>query len=125
MSRVDSMTRAGESYSIKFLELGRIYSKDSNIIICIFEGEDEKYFSQRITDALAPFTWQGIDAGGKKSVLELYKHVSCHYEYKKSKYLCFIDRDFEDWFKNPDTSRIYVTPCYSKIYIFPKPVLGG
>ncbi len=113
MNRVEFMSEAGRSYSVKFREFTRIYSKDKKLFICIFEGEDEKYFSQRITSSLNPLSWQGINAGGKKAVLELHECVYYHPIYQKSRYLCFIDRDFDDWFENPDISRIYVTPCYS------------
>ena len=113
MSRVDELRKAGSAYSVKFLEFTRIYSKDKISVTCIFEGEDEKYFSQRVTDGLAPLNWNGLNAGGKKVVLDLFGAISTHPEYEKSRYICFIDRDFEDWLDNPNPDKIYITPCYS------------
>ena len=113
MSRVDVLAAAGGSYSVKFLEFTRIVSKNSSYIVCIFEGEDGKYFYQRIDDNLNPYEWRAINAGGKKSVLELYDAITNHPHYRSSRFLCFIDRDFECWYENPDVSRIYITPCYS------------
>ncbi len=113
MSRVDVLKDASKSYSVKFMEFTRIYSKDNLSVVCIFEGEDEKYFSQRVTDNLAPLNWNGINTGGKKAVIELFEAISTHPIYKDCRYICFVDRDFEDWFVNPDREKIYVTPCYS------------
>ena len=113
MSRVDLLAAAGSSYSVKFLEFTRINSKDPSYIVCIFEGEDGKYFYQRIEENLRPYQWRSINAGGKKKVLELYETIVSHPDYKDSRFMCFIDRDFECWYENPDFNRIYVTPCYS------------
>ncbi|MCO7225999.1 DUF4435 domain-containing protein [Pleionea sp. CnH1-48] len=95
------------------MEFIRVRSKDSKVVVCIFEGEDEKYFSHRISEALAPVKWYSINAGGRKNVLELYQVIISHPAYRESRFTCFIDRDYEYWYENPDPSRIYVTPCYS------------
>ena len=113
MSRVEILKQASETYSVKFLEFTRINSKIPDTIVCIFEGEDEKYYSNRISEGLKPYSWCGINAGGKKTVLELHEIISKHPNYKTSKFVCFVDKDFEDWIINMDPSRIYITPCYS------------
>jgi len=113
MDRVAIMQEHGNSYSVKFLEFTRIYSKDKSIIICIFEGQDEKYFSSRLDLKIGQDKWKGINTGGKKSVLELNDSIMLHPVYKESYFVCFIDHDFEDWFVNPNPNKIYVTNCYS------------
>lgn len=113
MDRVTSMQRQGSSHTVKFLELTRIYSKFKDNLICIFEGQDEKYFSPRLNLKIGDKNWNGINSGGRKVVLELYKLLSNHDLYKTSNYCCFIDRDFQDWFKNPDSDKIYITNGYS------------
>jgi len=113
MDRVSIMQGHGGSYSVKFLELTRMYSKSKDNIICIFEGQDEKYFSSRIDLKIGRDKWSCINSGGRKPVLDLYKTVSSHEIYKKANYYCFIDHDFQDWFNNPDPLRIYVTSGYS------------
>jgi hypothetical protein len=113
MDRVSIMQGYGNSYSVKFLELTRIYSKNKDYVICIFEGQDEKYFSSRIDLQIGKDKWFGINSGGRQPVLELYKTVSTHSIYSKANYYCFIDHDFQDWFSNPEPARIYITGGYS------------
>ncbi|CNH93510.1 Uncharacterised protein [Yersinia frederiksenii] len=113
MNRVSMMETEGRKVTVKFFEFSRAHAKDNNIIICIFEGEDEKYFSPRLTSLLGNHTWHGINTGGKPAVVELYNIISTHNFYKNVNYLCFIDRDFEDWFNNPNSELIYITPGYS------------
>lgn len=113
MNRVDTLKAASNAASVKFMEFMRAVSKCAKTIACIFEGEDEKYYSQRITVALHPLSWHGINTGGKKNALELFELIANHPLYKNSRYLCFVDKDFEDWWKNPNPDRIYCTPCYS------------
>lgn len=113
MDRVSTMQEHGNSYSVKFLELTRMYSKNQDNIICIFEGQDEKYFSSRIDLKIGKDKWSCINSGGRQPVLDLYEAVSSHEVYKTANYYCFIDHDFQDWFTNPEPSRIYVTNGYS------------
>ncbi|MCG7546257.1 DUF4435 domain-containing protein [Pseudoalteromonas sp. MM17-2] len=113
MDRVAELRIASQSYSVKFLEFIKIKAKDNNVLACIFEGEDSKYYCGRLNNLLTGHDWAGIDAGGKHEVLKLYQTIQNHPSYKTSSYVCFIDKDFEDWFSNPDEERIYVTPCYS------------
>ena len=113
MDRVSIMQGHGSSYSVKFLELTRMYSKNTDNVICIFEGQDEKYFSSRIDLKVGKGNWFGINSGGRKPVLDLYEAVSTHNIYSKANYCCFIDHDFQDWFINPNPDRIYITNSYS------------
>ncbi|WP_106803453.1 DUF4435 domain-containing protein [Pseudomonas sp. S5D5] len=113
MTRVQKLKAAGSTNSVKFLEMTRIHSKSPDTIICIFEGEDEKYYGCRLSTSFGDEHWKGINTGGRDHVLDLRDKILNHSVYKKCKFLCFIDRDYEDWFINPDPDRIYVTPCYS------------
>lgn len=113
MSRVELLKAAGSSNSVKFLEATRAYSKSPSTILCIFEGEDEKYYGCRVSMSFGDNGWHGINTGGKSAVLDLRKLLSEHNTYKSKKFICFIDRDYEDWLINPDPERVYITPCYS------------
>lgn len=113
MSRVTLLQAAGGASSVKFLEITRIRSKDPNILACIFEGQDEKYYGCRLSTILGHGKWAGINTGGRKIVLEVRDLILAHAIYKNTKFACFIDRDYGDWFQNPDPQRIYITPCYS------------
>jgi len=113
MSRVEVLKAAGSGPSVKFLELTRVQAKHPNAIVCIFEGEDEKYYGCRLSVSHGHDGWRGINTGGRSAVLELRDSIIKHPVYNKCKFLCFIDKDYEDWYANPDPERIYVTPCYS------------
>jgi len=113
MSRVDALARAAQSPPVKFMEVTRAYSKSPNTIICIFEGEDEKYFSCRLSMEFGNNGWKGINSGGRKSVLELHASLASHSTYKDYRFVGFIDNDYDDPVTNPDPHRIYVTPTYS------------
>lgn len=113
MNRVEQMQKQGLSYSVKFIEMTRIYSKDNSTLICIFEGKDEKYYSNRLNSFKGQGCWSGINTGGRLPVLELTEKIDKHPVYSKISYAGFIDRDYEDWFINPNPNKIYVTPCYS------------
>lgn len=113
MSRVQTLKTAGNTATVKFLEVTRIHSKSPNTVVCIFEGEDEKYYGCRLSASFGHDRWRGINTGGREVVLELRSKILNHSVYKKCKFLCFIDRDFEHWYINPDPDNIYITPCYS------------
>lgn len=113
MSRVASLQKAGGASAVKFLEVTRIKSKNPDILICIFEGEDEKYYGCRLSTLIGHDQWSGVNTGGRKIVLEVRELIIHHPTYNTIRFACFIDRDYETWTKNPDPKRIYITPCYS------------
>jgi len=113
MSRVEFMQQAGGSYTVKFLEMSRIFGKDKARYACVFEGEDEKYFSPRLNINLGHDCWTGVASGGKKVAIELHRYVSSHPIYKSYRYAFFLDQDFEHWLENPDVETVYITGVYS------------
>ncbi|BDF93702.1 DUF4435 domain-containing protein [Pseudoalteromonas sp. KAN5] len=113
MDRVTSMQEQGGSHSVKFLEFTRIHSKFKDNLICVFEGQDEKYFAPRINLKIGENRWNGINSGGRKVVLDLYELISVHHIYRNANYRCFIDKDFQYSFVNPEPEKIYVTNGYS------------
>lgn len=113
MSRVALLKQAASSSTVKFLEVTRIHAKKPEAAICIFEGDDEKYYACRLSAILGQDSWAGVNTGGRGPVLELRKLILQHPVYKVCRFLCFIDKDYDDWIINPDPDRIYITPCYS------------
>lgn len=111
--RVNAMIDQAESYSVKFKEFINTSSKYPESIVCLFEGQDEKYYSSRLNMKFGNEGWRGINTGGRGIVLEIQSIIEDHGLYSSRKYLCFIDHDFQDWFVNHNPERIYVTPCYS------------
>ena len=82
-------------------------------IFCFFEGEDKKYYEQRIEEytGITHKNIFGYDCGGKHGVLKVRKLISEKGEYDTVKKAYFIDRDyFSTDLKDVDT---YETPCYS------------
>lgn len=113
MSRVDKMSLDAEEFSTKFLEFMRIVGGNPELLVCIFEGEDEKYYSGRLHAILNNTAWECINTGGRTPALELFETIKDHPLYATYKYLCFIDRDYDDIFDNHTPSKIYSTPGYS------------
>jgi len=113
MNRVELLKTYGQSCSVQFVEFTRIHSKAEKLLICIFEGQDEKYYSLRLDSAIGSEKWRGVVAYGRKNVIELELLLRNHPIYSTGRFCCFIDHDFHDNFLNPNPDRIYITPCYS------------
>ncbi len=113
MGRVDTMAEASKSYAVKFLEVTRIYNKNKSSYACIFEGEDEKYYAPRLNMYLGEGAWAGVNSGGKKITLELHECLIQHPEYRKFRFACFVDRDYEHWITNNNPGTLYITNTYS------------
>jgi len=113
MSRVNFMLDALDRCPVKYMEFTRVYSKFPDAMICLFEGEDVKYYGFRVEFYLKGYKWIPIECNGKKDVLELYRVISNHEEYSKANALFFIDRDFDEPIENIHRKYIYETPCYS------------
>ncbi|WP_405128499.1 DUF4435 domain-containing protein [Pseudoalteromonas sp. PB2-1] len=111
MSRVNLLVEARDNLSVKFMEFTRITSKGKCAIF--FEGEDEKYYSVRISNIRPELNWSGINSGGKSKVVMLRDKVRKHNTYSSSNCLFFVDSDFDDNNELNSLHDVYVTPCYS------------
>ncbi|MFW6496689.1 DUF4435 domain-containing protein [Acinetobacter baumannii] len=110
MSRVQAMAQARQNISVKYTEFMRIIAKNK-FPVC-FEGEDEKYYSVRLSN-LFSLDWVGINCGGKSKVIGLRKKIRESEAYSKKKVLFFIDHDFDNNDEVREFNDIYITPCYS------------
>ncbi|WP_166171574.1 DUF4435 domain-containing protein [Acinetobacter sp. SA01] len=110
MSIVSNLIKSRNNTSVKLLEFMRIVAKE-NLPVC-FEGEDEKYYSVRISNFIS-VDWIGIDCGGKENVIALRKSIKKNEAYKDTKALFFVDSDFDNNTHLKSNSDIYITPCYS------------
>lgn len=113
MDRVGKMQASTQAYSVKFLEMTRIYGKSRDIIACVFEGEDSKYYAPRLNYAIGEGSWHGINSGGKKIVLQVYDCIAAHPIYSLYRYAFFIDSDYDHWSDYSDKKFIYQTASYS------------
>ena len=83
-------------------------------LFCFYEGEDIKYYGQRI-ERYSGYTFDRIifyNCGGKKQVLKAYELIRKETSYKYVKKAFFVDRDF-DPINTTKATEIYQTPCYS------------
>lgn len=118
MSQLDKLRSARNSTSVQFMTFMKVVSKNRDILVCFFEGEDEKYFSVRINSLRPDLNWTGINCAGKSNVISLKQKITTHIQYKNSFVAFFIDNDFDD--ENVDAHpSLYITPCYSieNIYV--------
>ncbi|MED5613330.1 DUF4435 domain-containing protein [Janthinobacterium sp. P210005] len=113
MDRIEKMKASVQSYSVKFMEVTRIFSKMPDAYVCIFEGEDSKYYSPRLNCILDQESWRGVNAGGKSKVLEIHNCISEHPIYSGFRYACFIDSDYDHWTDYSGKGKLYKTAGYS------------
>lgn len=112
MSRLDQLRESRNATSVQFMDFMKAVSKNRSILVCFFEGEDEKYFSVRLNTIIPNMEWTGINCGGKSKVISLRDKIRTHTQYKESTVAFFIDNDFGDDTVNNE-EEFYVTPCYS------------
>lgn len=87
---------------------------NENCLFCFFEGEDNKYYDERILK-YTNFKYSNIvnyNCGGKKQVIKVYHLIKNNGLNKDIQMAFFIDRDFEPY-GIEDKKDIYQTPCYS------------
>ncbi|TMP30633.1 hypothetical protein CWB98_23215 [Pseudoalteromonas rubra] len=112
LSRLDTLREARSSISVQFMDFIKAVSRHRDILVCFFEGDDEKYFSIRINSILPEIKWTGINCKGKKNVTSLRDKISSHSQYKSSLVAFFIDNDFgDDVIDNEED--FYITPTYA------------
>lgn len=111
--RVSSMIQEQSCAPVYFLKFINATAQNPDAIICCFEGEDQKYYSVRLNLLAPSLKWKGISCDGKKKVLDLYKIISEHDDYKCTPVVYFIDRDFDEPILKNLRTVIYETPCYS------------
>jgi hypothetical protein len=113
MSRPDALRGMRDATSVKFMKFMRMRSASRSLLICFFEGEDQKYYGIRLDMAFPKLQWGGIDCGGKQQVLELHTLITGHETYKNSPVAFFVDRDFDEPLPEVMRDVVYETPCYS------------
>ncbi|MDM8567537.1 DUF4435 domain-containing protein [Candidatus Halobeggiatoa sp. HSG11] len=78
-------------------------------ILCIFEGDDAKYYGIRIDNHIS-LERRNVQCKGKETVIALREKAMQHPELKNANTLFFVDQDFDDI---EIEANLYVTPCYS------------
>ena len=106
----EEMQNARLSYTVAFKRFTTQFDKNSNTIFCFYEGEDGKYYDEKIRRYSDDF--YTIVAEKKTQVLDTFRLISNKKEYCSSRKMFFIDRDFDD---NTDyiNEDIFITDGYS------------
>lgn len=106
----EEMQNARLSYTVAFKRFTTQFDKNSNTIFCFYEGEDGKYYDEKIRRYSDDF--YTIVAENKTQVLDTFRLISNKKEYCSSRKMFFIDRDFDD---NTDyiNEDIFITDGYS------------
>jgi len=108
---LDEMRDARGTANVAFINFVDCYDKFDNYVFCFYEGEDGKYYNQKIKGILGE-NIVTIKAGRKSEVLKVWRKIKANNCYNNIKKCFFVDRDMDEVpsDKNED---LYVTPCYS------------
>ncbi|SNB54142.1 Protein of unknown function [Marinobacter sp. es.042] len=110
-SRAENMREKRSATAVGLARLIKAHSKAEDVLICVFEGEDAKYYGIRVDSIVSPEYRTNISCKGKENLLKLREKVSSNPNLSSAKVLYFIDRDFD--FDDVGDEFTYVTPCYS------------
>ncbi|ERB63990.1 DUF4435 domain-containing protein [Vibrio coralliilyticus OCN008] len=110
MSRSDMMRKKRRSNSVDLIRLIKKIDCFKSTLICVFEGEDSKYYGSRIDHYLNKLNRKNLSCKGKKNVLNLRDKISENKELNDANILFFIDSDFDEPLSDYN---LYSTPCYA------------
>lgn len=105
------MRDSRDTTNVAFIKFTSCYKYFNSHKFCFFEGEDGKYYNQRIKrivgDNIIPIT-----SGNKENTLKLWRKLKKDSSYKNVVKMFFVDKDMDD---KPDDidDDLYITPCYS------------
>lgn len=111
-SYLEEMRQGRKEPSAAFMEFTSRRKYHEEYAFCFYEGEDGKYYNDRIRKTIGPNFFH-IIAQNKQKVLKVMNIIKSKQEYQNVNVMFFVDRDMEfdmDEYKEKD---LYVTPCYS------------
>lgn len=103
----DSRDTANVAF-INFIDSHKFFSSH---VFCFFEGEDGKYYNQRIKNIIGNNIIP-IISGNKRNTLKLWRKIKNEPTYNSVKKMFFVDKDVDSIPEDIDDN-LYVTPCYS------------
>lgn len=108
---LEEMRDARGNANVAFINFTDCHDKFDSHIFCFYEGEDGKYYNQKIKSTLGE-NIVTIKAGKKIEVLKVWRKIKSDNHYDDIKKCFFVDRDMDEdpADKNED---LYITPCYS------------
>lgn len=111
MTTLERMRQEREISTVAFLSFATNCRKFNDHIFCFYEGEDGKYYNQKIQSILGANIIP-IICGNKKETLKTWRRIKGDPYYHDITKMFFVDRDMDDipGDKNDD---LYICPCYS------------
>ena len=110
-SLLTEMRESRESANVAFITFCNNYRKYPNHIFCFYEGEDGKYYNQRIKSVVGKNIIP-IKSGNKINTLKAWSRINKDSTYDSINKMFFVDRDMDELPSDIDDD-LYVTPCYS------------
>ncbi len=111
LDRKEMMKQMAFSPVVNLISVLKAHSYDKSAIICVFEGEDAKYYGSRIDSIISNKNRKNVTCKGKSNLLALKKTVDNNINLKNVDILFFSDRDYD--FDDLTNDSIYFTPCHS------------
>lgn len=105
------MRESRESTNAAYIEFTGYHKYFKTHVFCFFEGEDGKYYNQRIKDILGENIIT-IIPGNKRNTLKLWRKIKNDPSYSDVHKMFFVDKDMDDIPKDINED-LYITPCYS------------
>ena len=110
-SLLNEMRESRENANAVFIKFIEHYREFTDFVFCFYEGEDGKYYNQRIKkiigDKIIP-----LKVGDKFNTLQLWRKINNDETYNYVSKMFFVDRDMDEIPKDRDGD-LYITPCYS------------
>lgn len=118
VNRVDFMDEMLEDESVIFRNFIKLYVDNKEKTFFLLEGDDDiDYYLNKIEGyfGLHNNRWVEMVCSGRSNVIGLIKELSLHTkkEYRNSKHLGIVDKDYHETSDNPFPERLYITPCYA------------
>lgn len=110
-SLLNEMRESRQNANVAFITFCNNYARYPKHVFCFFEGEDAKYYNQRISTVVGDDIIS-IKAGNKRNTLKAWRKISKDSIYDSISKMFFVDRDMDDLPEDLD-GNLYVTPCYS------------
>lgn len=110
-SLLNEMREGRESANAAFVNFTDNYKNFASHVFCFYEGEDGKYYNQRIKQLIGnPII--PIKAKNKSNTIRVWRKISKNQEYNDVQKMFFVDRDMDELPHDLDEN-LYITPCYS------------
>ena len=108
---LEEMRLGRESANTAFIKFTNSSEYFSTNVFCFYEGEDGKYYNQKIKTILGN-NIIAITVGNKNEVLKIWRKIKNDSSYEKVSKCFFVDRDMDEYPKDIDND-LFITPCYS------------